>query len=85
MRNVEVELKEIIVSLLSADTDVESINEETNLLTNLGFDSIMLVQLIAEIEDVFEITFEDSDMDVDILYKFSELKRTVNKYIEDKI
>jgi len=48
MRNVKAELKEIIVSLLSTDTDVESINEETNLLSNLGFDSIMLVQLIAE-------------------------------------
>lgn len=81
MKNVEAELKKIIGSLIGMESDSESITEETNLLKDLGFDSILLVQLIAEIEDEFQIVFKDSDMDVDKLYKFSELTSTVKKYI----
>ena len=58
---VVLKVKEIIAGVLEQDENVEKINDDTNLLTDYGFDSIMLVELVSEIEDSFDIMFSDED------------------------
>lgn len=70
---VVVKVKEIIAGVLEQDENVNEINNDTNLLTDYGFDSIMLVELVSEIEDSFDIMFSDEDMDIEKLYSFSGL------------
>lgn len=70
---VVLKVKEIIAGVLEQDENVEKINDDTNLLTDYGFDSIMLVELVSEIEDSFDIMFSDEDMDIEKLYSFSGL------------
>lgn len=74
-------LQEIVRTIVDSEDIVDGLNDETNLLTDLGFDSIMLVQLVAEIEDVYGITFSNEDMDVEKLYKCSELVDIIKKYV----
>lgn len=70
---VVLKVKEIIAGVLEQDENVEKINDDTNLLTDYGFDSIMLVELVSEIEDSFDIMFSDEDMDIEKLYSFRGL------------
>lgn len=78
--NILKKLELIIGEMVSEDV-IEDFNEETNLLTDYGFDSIMLVQFVAEIEEVFNITFKDEDMDVDKLFKVASLIECIQNYL----
>lgn len=76
---VVLKVKEIIAGVLEQDENVEKINDDTNLLTDYGFDSIMLVELVSEIEDSFDIMFSDEDMDIEKLYSFRGLINCIIK------
>ncbi len=45
----------------------ETITENTKLIEELGYDSVLLIQLIVDIEDEFEISLSDDDLLVDKL------------------
>ena len=50
-------LKEVLAAQLGVDED--SITPETNIVDDLGADSLDLVELIATLEDEFDITIID--------------------------
>ena len=72
-------VKEIISGVLEQGENVD-----TNLLTDYGFDSIMLVELISEIEDSFDIMFSDEDMDIEKLYSFGGLIKCIIKNLQNE-
>ena len=51
-------LKEIVVKV-APGTDVSNVTEQTNLVEDLGFDSLALMMMAMEIEDAFDITFTE--------------------------
>ena len=54
-------VKEIIADVLSLEAD--SITMESNLMDDLGADSLDAVQIVMAAEDRFEITVEDEDIE----------------------
>lgn len=54
------ELKELICDRLGIDAD--SITENTDLLYELGTDSLTLVSLVGDVEDHFEISIDDEEL-----------------------
>ena len=54
-------VKEIIADVLSLEAD--SITMESNLIDDLGADSLDAVQIVMAAEDRFEITVEDEDIE----------------------
>jgi len=76
---VTLKVKEIISNVLEQGETVENITDDTNLLVDYGFDSIVLVELISEIEDNFGIMFSDEDMDIEKLYSFGGLIECIIK------
>lgn len=78
--NIKMEIKEMIAKA-NGEFTVTEIKDDTNLLLDLGFDSIMLVQLLADIEERYNILIKDEDMDTDILYIVSSLVKTIEKYV----
>ncbi|MBQ6864749.1 MAG: acyl carrier protein [Clostridia bacterium] len=54
------EVKELIVDRLGIPAD--SINENTDLLYELGADSLTLVSLVGDVEEHFSISIEDEDL-----------------------
>lgn len=76
---VTLKVKEIISNVLEQGEIVENITDDTNLLVDYGFDSIVLVELISEIEDNFGIMFSDEDMDIEKLYSFGGLIECIIK------
>lgn len=59
MANVAEKVKEIVVNKLGVEES--QVTPEASFTNDLGADSLDTVELIMELERVFEITIEDSD------------------------
>ena len=52
------QLKEILGKVLP-EVDMSQVTEETNLINDLGFDSMALLMMSMEIEDAYHFRFEE--------------------------
>lgn len=53
--------------------DSVSLNEQTSLLTDLGLDSVAILQLILGIEKEFNVTIKDHELDSEVFSKMANL------------
>ena len=58
-------------------------NNNTNLMTEFGLDSLLRVQFIIELEEVFDIEVDMEDMDLEIFSNVCLLKKTICKYLDE--
>lgn len=66
--------REIVSSILELDDDMNlSLNDD---LSSLGLDSMKSVELVIELEEVFNIIFEDEELITD---NFSSIKKIVDR------
>lgn len=56
-------LKEIITIYLPEDVPVDEISSESHLINELNINSANLVDIVLDVEDAFDITLENEDMD----------------------
>ncbi len=80
----EIMLKEKIVELCVLDLDKEQIftileGENVSLREELGFDSLMMVELIVELESLFDIEFDMNDLNIGVLQYYDGLKKYLCK------
>lgn len=82
--DVQEKLKEIIAEMATRGVDIAKINDQTVLTSDLGFDSVQIVQLIVELESQFEFEFEDEDLDIAKLTVYRNLYKIINSKIQAK-
>ena len=58
-------------------------NNNTNLMTEFGLDSLLRVQFIIELEEVFDIEVDMEDLDLEIFSNVCLLKNTICKYLDE--
>jgi acyl carrier protein len=69
---IEARIKELIIELLFlTDVQPSDIADEDVLEEKLGVDSVALFQVVAGLEETFDIRFEDEDFDAE---KFKTVK-----------
>lgn len=56
-------LKNIIEVYLPEDVSVDDITKDSNFLNELNINSAHLVDIVLDVEDAFDIQFENEDMD----------------------
>lgn len=56
-------------------------NDNTNLMTEFGLDSLLRVQFIIELEEVFDMEVDMEDMDLEIFSNVGLLKNAIYKYL----
>ena len=56
---VEEKVKDIVAKQL--DVDKDKVNPETSFISDLGADSLDIVELVMEFEEAFDITIQDED------------------------
>ncbi|MRH99543.1 acyl carrier protein [Kriegella sp. EG-1] len=56
-------LKEIVKIYLPEDVSESQITEESDLINELNINSANLVDIVLDVEDAFDITIENEDMD----------------------
>ena len=74
-KNVAI-LNEIILSLYTGD-DYSVLNDQIDLINDLSFDSITLIQLVVMLEDKFNITFSDEVFSMEYLRSYKYLKNYI--------
>ncbi len=57
------QLKTIIQPYLPEDVAVEDITKESHFINELNINSANLVDIVLDVEDAFDIVFENEDMD----------------------
>lgn len=69
----------ILIHETNPDIQLEQINITSNLINDLGFDSLQLMQLVALIEEKFDMMFSENDFNVDILSSVECLLNVINR------
>lgn len=72
------EVQETLKEILQKYTEKEILNENISLIEDLEFDSLQLVAVLAEIEETFQISFDEGEKLLDMV---DDLKEMV-QYIE---
>lgn len=75
-------VKQCIMKIVKDNSITEdSIKDETLLSKDLGLDSIMMIELIVEIEEEFDIEIDDEDLVFEEFDHFSSLVEIVDKQL----
>ena len=69
-------------NMTGGDVPNKPIGEHTNLVRDLGFDSVQLMQLLFDLEIEFGISLYDWEIDMDQLTGFSSLCNLVSAHVE---
>ena len=77
------ELFEKVTEILKNLSGLEKIEKTQNLQNDLALDSLSLVTLLIEIEETFNITLDESDMNPFELTVVSDVITLVQKYINE--
>lgn len=77
------EVFEKINEILRDLSGKEEINPEDELEKDLSLDSLNMVMLLLEIEDMFDITLDEADMNPFDLHTVQDVMNLVARYQED--
>ena len=83
LKDYDVKIKNII-SRCGTDIEISKINEETNLINDLSFSSVGIIQLIVEIESEFGIEIPDDRLNMEEISSYKLLKSIVQTELERK-
>lgn len=81
MNTVDKRLKSIILNTMRIGIDLEDIEEDTDLINDLLFDSIQVLRLISSIEDEFAIVIENEDSLVELVQNYGLLREFIEKTV----
>jgi len=65
------------------DADMALLNEQTNVLGDLGLDSVAILQLVLGIEKEFNITIKDFELDSDVFSKMANLIDIIERKLNE--
>lgn len=78
MTDTENTIKDILNECSFFDGEI---SRNMSLSDDLGIDSLRLVELIVALEEEFDITIAETDMDPDLLKTAGDVYTLVNKYL----
>ena len=74
-------MKEIIINIINDNIALkEEVKENTN-LSNLSLDSLSFINALVTIEEVFSITFNDEELNIDNFKNVSDLVNLVKRKV----
>lgn len=77
--DIEQRVKNLVANI--AAEDITKITRETNLMLDLGYDSIKFVELIVKLESEFGIIMDDTDLDIDKITVYNKLLDIISEKI----
>jgi len=81
IKKLEKRLRQIIIKNATISITEDDINDETDLINDLGFDSVQIMNFIIEIENEYGFEFEDDYLSLEVLGKYKNLKKVVEASI----
>jgi acyl carrier protein len=80
MADVERRVREMIVERCFLSIAPDEIGESDDLMESVGLDSVQILEVVVGLEEVFGITFEDTDFNLDNFRNVASIAR----YVESK-
>lgn len=65
--------------------DIDQIKDETNLYTQLGYDSLSIVKLIIDIENQYQLEFNTISLNFNTIELVKDIKNLVQKNTNKKV
>ena len=65
---------------LIEETENLFLDPECDLMVDFGLDSLLMVELVVDIESAFDIEFGLEDLDIEVLKKYNELLKYINDH-----
>lgn len=84
MNSLDERLTRVILDNMNDKNIDYIIDEKTDLIYDLGFDSIMIIKLIVDIEDEFQIEIDDDMLEFENITKYKYLQESIIKIIKEK-
>lgn len=81
MDNFEKDLKELLLQYAREKVKADDIKDETDLIRDLGYDSISIIRLITDIELKFDFEFDDEYLSIELIGIYKDLRDYVAKKI----
>ena len=78
-QSIESQIKELMVERLFLKVSPEEIGDEEVLMDAYGLDSVNLFELVAGLEEVYDITFEDDDFDLELFKNVASIAAYVRR------
>ena len=75
--NIDEKVREIIEQYITTEVIISDVNEDTSLKNDLGIDSISIIQILILLEDMFNIVFEEEE--INGLREYGELIDCINE------
>ncbi|SCJ67350.1 acyl carrier protein [uncultured Clostridium sp.] len=85
LRAAEQQLKRLVLENTLSLERTEDISDETDLISDLNYDSIAAIQLIVDIENTFGIEVEDAYLSLEAIAQFGKLKSGILRQLEAKV
>lgn len=73
-------IRDIMQATFRGNINIDSIDEHTNLIEEVGLNSIVGIEILVRIENEFDIEIDDDDLSVELLTSLD----TIAAYIESK-
>ncbi|NJH86283.1 hypothetical protein GLV96_06910 [Staphylococcus agnetis] len=80
--NKYIDEKVIKILKIVTNKNLMYIDDNTDLVRDFGLDSIDIVQLIAYLEEDFNIIFEDDELDIQKISAYSSLKKLIYQKVK---
>ena len=64
--SIERQIKEMLVERLFLKISPDEIDDDAPLMEKLGVDSVQVLEIVVGLEEVYGISFEDEEFDIDI-------------------
>ncbi|MEP1743927.1 MAG: acyl carrier protein [Kangiellaceae bacterium] len=71
-------IKDLIVEKVLVGVNPEEISNDSELVSELGLDSIQIIGLIGGLEEEFDIVLEDDDLDFELFSTINNLAKLVD-------
>ena len=81
-KSVQDRIKELIIEKVLVGVNPDEINNESQLVSELGLDSIQIIGLIGGLEEEFDIILEDDDLDFELFSTINSLATLVENKIK---
>lgn len=75
-------IEEKVITLIKETSANETVHLSDSLESDLGFDSLSLVMLIIDLEELFDIELDPDDMSADNLNSVQSVVNMIGKYLE---
>jgi len=73
------QIKEMIVERCFLDIEPDGIEDDASLMEAVGLDSVQILEVVVGLEEVFGVTFDDADFDIETFSNVNAIAQYVRE------